>query len=243
MANQNNKHYLKLVGARIRSELNDLKRTSDAVGTELGIDVDKINQILDGNCSFEEVNLLISKMGEIYPIDVSDLYIPHNDCLHGIKIMRAYESNVSSRIFDRKDRNGSRTPYYEYRDTAMSRLGPFKPEWIRELRVVNDSDPENPDIAYNNGHFLHQMTFSIGPVNFYWTNINGKKFSVEMNTGDSNYITPFYSHSFASRNPNEDAVIIAVTFGGDVRRAQKELYSLGGDQIEKSIFYYINCFT
>ena len=50
----------------------------------------------------------------------------------------------------------------------MSKLGPFKPEWIKELRNVNDSDPRNPEIAYNNGHFLHQLTFFIGPVNFYW---------------------------------------------------------------------------
>ena len=41
----------------------------------------------------------------------------------------------------------------------MSKLGPFKPEWIKELRNVNDSDPRNPEIAYNNGHFLHQLTF------------------------------------------------------------------------------------
>jgi hypothetical protein len=31
-------------------------------------------------------------------------------------------------------RDGKPEPYYEYRDTAMSALGPFKPEWILELR-------------------------------------------------------------------------------------------------------------
>lgn len=237
MTNQN-EYYLKSVGARIKSELNDLKRTPEAAAPELGIDVEKINGIFDGKFSIDEVNMLIARMGEIYPIDSSDLYLPRNDCLNGVKIMRADDSKNSSRIFERKNEEGIRTSYYEYRDTAMSKIGPFKPEWIKELRVVGDSNPENPDVAYNNGHFLHQMTFHIGPVNFYWQDINGRKFSSEMNTGDSNYITPFHSHSFTSRDANKDAIIIAVTFGGDVRRAQKELYSLGKERIEKSVFDY-----
>eukprot|EP01050_Picozoa_sp_SAG11_P012331 SAG11_NODE_1364_length_5109_cov_2.966866_7_plen_80_part_00 len=58
--------------------------------------------------------------------------------------------------------------YYAYRDSAMSRLGPFRPEWIEELRVVSDPDPENPDVGYNNGHLMMQTTFFIGPVNFYY---------------------------------------------------------------------------
>ena len=28
--------------------------------------------------------------------------------------------------------------------------------------------PDNPDVAYNNGHLLFQATFFIGPVNFYY---------------------------------------------------------------------------
>ncbi len=75
--------------------------------------------------------------------------------------MRAADSKRSSRIFTRRNKSGERTPYYEYRDSAMSKTSPFKPEWIKELRVVKDSDPENPDVAYNNGHFLHQLTFFI----------------------------------------------------------------------------------
>ena len=91
--------------------------------------------------------------------------------------------------------------YYEYRDTATATLSPFKPEWIEELRVVEDNRPENPDVAYNNGHFLHQMTAFIGPVNFYWE-LNGEKYSKEMNTGSSNYITPFYFKRFIEAGDN-----------------------------------------
>ena len=56
-----------------------------------------------------------------------------------------------------------------------------------------------------------------------------------MNTGDSNYITPFYPHSFASRDKDKDTIIIAVTFGGEVRKNQKEIYWMGNDRIQKFI--------
>ena len=171
-------------------------------------------------------------MGDFYPIDVSDLYIPEDDCSNGVKIMTGKDSIKTSRVFNRKNSSDELLPYYEYRDSAMSKLGPFKPEWIKELRNVNDSDPLNPEIAYNNGHFLHQLTFFIGPVNFYWK--EGEDcYCQEMNTGDSNYITPFYPHSFANRDNTEDAIIIAVTFGGEVRRAQKEMYWLGEERVNK----------
>ena len=221
------------LGARIYSEANDLKRTPDALADELNVDREKIANVIAGNCSLGEMYEIIRKMGENYPIDESDMYLINNDCLTGVSIMRAADSKRSSRIFTRRNKSGERTPYYEYRDSAMSKTSPFKPEWIKELRVVKDSDPENPDVAYNNGHFLHQLTFFIGPVNFYWER-DGKKYCREMNTGDSNYITPFHSHSFSSRDKDQDALIIAVTFGGDVRRAQKELYALGNNLVEKS---------
>jgi len=57
-----------------------------------------------------------------------------------------------------------------------------------------------------------------------------------MNTGDSNYITPYWPHSFTNRDPNQEAYILAITFGGNVRKAQKELYALG----EKSKNYVID---
>ena len=229
----------KLIGSRIQSEANDLKRTPQSLSEEIGISEDVVNKVIKGDCGLEESYEVIRRMGSIYPIDISDLYIQQDDCINGIRIMGSDESKKSSRTFKRKDRNGNRTPYYEYRDTAMSRHGPFKPEWIKELRIVDDSDANNPDVAYNNGHFLHQMTFFIGPVNFYWE-VNGERFSSEMNKGDSNYITPFWPHSFTSRDENKEALIIAVTFGGDVRRALKEFYSLTEDEIKRYILDYRN---
>jgi len=224
--------YFELIGSRIRSELNDLKRTPESAAKELKFNLSELNLILEGQASKSHINLLIEKMGEFYPIDISDLYILKDDCTNGIKVMTSQSSTKTTRVFNRKNKNSSLTPYYEYRDSAMSKLGPFKPEWIKELRYVDDNDPGNPEVAYNNGHFLHQLTFFVGPVNFYWKE-NGKCFCEEMNTGDSNYISPFYPHSFTSRDNSKEAIIIAVTFGGEVRRAQKEMYWLGPERVQK----------
>ena len=226
---------IKKIGKRILSEANDLKRTISALSLDIEIDEDRLKKVIDGDCSLEDSYEILRKMGAVYPIDISELYIQDSDRINSVKIMTAQESLKSSRVFDRININGKKTPYYEYRDTAMSNIGPYKPEWIKELRVVSDSDPENPDVVYNNGHFLHQTTFFVGPVNFYWE-VNGKKYCREMNTGDSNYITPFWPHSFTSRDSSKEAYILAVTFGGEVRRAQKELYTLG----EKSNKYYLD---
>ena len=163
-----------LVGARIVSEANDLKRTVAALAKDLAFDETWLQDTLIGKNQLSDLYRVVDKMGEVYPIDKSDLYMIDDDGTNSVKIMRASESEKSSRIFKRKDRDDVLTPYYEYRDTAMSKVAPFKPEWIKQLRVVNDSDPENPDVVYNNGHFLHQMTFFIGPVNFYWE-VQGEK--------------------------------------------------------------------
>lgn len=220
------KELAKKIGRRIFSEANDLKRTIEALANDINIDHDFMKEIINGQCELEDCYKVIEKMGHVYPIDISDLYLIEDDCTYGIKIMRANSSANSSRIFNRVNKNKIKTPYYEYRDTAMSKLAPYKPEWIKELRIVDNNDPNNPDVVFNNGHFMHQMTFFVGTVNFYWE-INGEKFCKEMNTGDSNYITPYWPHSFTNRDKNKEAYILATTFGGEVSRAQKELYAIG----------------
>ncbi len=224
--------YLKSVGARILSEANDLKRTVQSMSDDLSVDFEYLKNVVSGNCTKEQTIDIINRIEKTYPVDSSDLLLINDDCHNGILYFSVDASKKTSRVFNRVDRENKRTPYYEYRDTAMSKLSPFKPEWIKELRVVSDSSPSNPDVAYNNGHFMHQMTFFVGPVNFYYV-VDGKKYCDQMNTGDSNYITPFIPHSFANRDESQEAYIVAITFGGDVRRAQKELYALGGDKAKK----------
>ena len=226
------------LGKRILSEANDLKRTSEALAIDISMDKEFVQKVIDGQCELIDSYKVIERMGEVYSIDISDLYLIDDDCDKAIKIMRACDSKKSSRVFKRKDKDHNRTKYYEYRDTAMSNLSPYKPEWIKQLRIVNNDDPQNPDVVYNNGHFMHQTTFFIGPVNFYWE-INGKKFCREMSTGDSNYITPYWPHSFTSRDRNNEAFILAITFGGKVRYAQKEFYALG-ENSKNFVFDYRN---
>jgi methylphosphonate synthase len=224
--------YLKSIGARILSEANDLKRTVQSMADDLSVDNKYLQQVIDGNCVKEDTVKIINLIEKTYPIDSSDLLLINDDCNNGILYFSSADSKKTSRVFDRVDKQNKCTPYYEYRDTAMSKLSPFKPEWIKEIRVVSDSNPNNSDVAYNNGHFMHQMTFFVGPVNFYYI-VDGVKHCDEMNTGDSNYITPYIPHSFVSRDGSQEAYIVAITFGGNVRRAQKEIYALGGDKIEK----------
>tara|TARA_Y100001934_G_scaffold275997_1_gene371645 strand:+ start:1076 stop:2440 length:1365 start_codon:yes stop_codon:yes gene_type:complete len=219
-------NYSRILGARIQSEANDLKRTSEALAEDLGLPAADIVRVIGGKADIAECFDVIEKMGKTYPIDETDMYLPRNDCPNGVKIMRSHESRGSSRRFKRVDRQDVRTEYYEYRDTAFSRISPFRPEWIRELRYVEDVDPANPDVVFNKGHFMHQLTFFVGPVNYYWE-VKGQRYGREMSTGDSVYITPYWPHTFATRDKNELAYILAVTFGGNVRKALKEVYFLG----------------
>ena len=220
------KGFLKALGSRLLAELNDLKRTPEALAHDIGWAAADVEAVIEGTAGYDTAVGLLRAVAEAYPVSLADLWLDPDDTDGGARIMRAGESETSTRVFQRLDRGGTKTDYYEYRDTAMSRTAPFKPEWIRELRVVADADPDNPDVAYNNGHLLHQTTFFIGPVNFYWE-LDGVRHCAELDTGDSNYITPFVPHSFTSRDPNRSALIIAVTYAGEVRRAMTEFGRIG----------------
>jgi transcriptional regulator with XRE-family HTH domain len=213
--------YKRLLGARILSEANDLKRTPAALASELGISREDLDCLLRGSGEPEKLYDVIDRMAQVYSIDGNDLKLLQDDCTNGVLIMRRQESEASSRFIERADASGKLYPYYEYRDTAYSRLSPFRPEWIRPL-----CNPDQTSVVFNNGHLLNQYTFYVGPINFYWS-LNGDRYQSEMNTGDSTYGTPWWPHTFATREPNKQAYILAVTFGGDVRRAQRELYILG----------------
>jgi mannose-6-phosphate isomerase-like protein (cupin superfamily) len=209
--------------------LNDIKRRPEDAAKELEVSLDEINSILGGKKELSAS--IIEKATKIWPVNARDFYIIHDDCPQGIKIMSSDESKQSSRIMKRAGR-----AYYEYRDTAMSKTAPFRPEWIMELCSVDDDDPKNKLIQWNNGHFLHQFTYFIGEVNFYYIDSDGGKKVALMNTGDSMYITPFVPHSFASRNDENPGLILALTYGskitGDI---QQELSTLPNDKSENKV--------
>ncbi|MDA2932858.1 XRE family transcriptional regulator [Acidobacteria bacterium AH-259-D05] len=223
-------NYLKRMGNNFRGILNDLKRNPKAAAEELGVTEKQIEACFSGE---EELpHELIKKAVEIWPVNERDFYVVHDDAPDGVRIMRSSESMASARVFQRKG-----SDYYEYRDTAMSRLAMFRPEWIRELCVVEDDNPYNKEVQWNNGHFMHQFTYFIGPVNFYYE-IDGERYVACMNTSDSMYITPFVPHTFATRKnaEGEKALILAITCGekllGD---AQNELSAIGSPLAENYV--------
>ena len=207
--------------------LNDLKRRPDDAATELGISLEEITQIIDGEKILSQE--IIEKAVKIWPLNVSDFYIIYDDTPTGVKLMSAEESKMSSRIMNRAGK-----PYYEYRDTVMSSVAPFRPEWIMELCQVDDNNSENTDAKWNNGHFMHQFTYFIGDVNFYYLDENDKKQVSIMKTGDSMYISPFVPHTFTSRNKQSNGLILALTYGnkltGDVKQELSGLSTEAGSQ-------------
>ncbi len=218
----------KRLGSNFLGILNDLKRRPEDASRELAIDLNIINKIISGEV--ELPNELVKKAVEIWPVNERDFYIISDDCLTGVKIMRSEQSESSSRIMERANK-----PYYEYRDTVSSTLAPFRPEWIMELCYVEDNDPNNPEVQWNHGHFMHQFTYFIGEVNFYYKGSDGSKNVAIMNTGDSMYITPFTPHTFATRkDAKQNGLILALTFGnkilGDVKHELSAISSeLGQD--------------
>jgi len=213
----------------------DIKRHPDFLASELKLPLPTVKSILAGEASQDETNQLIEKMVATYPVSRLALEVVRDDTDGGVIVKHAQESATTSRIFDRKDKNGMLTPYYEYRDAAMSDLGPFRPEWIKELREVTTEDGNDPDIAYNTGHFMHQLTMYVGPVNLHWKDDSGSH-TLFMETGDSNYGTPYVPHSFTTRDTSKEAYIMAVTFSGKLGSAvQQELSVLRPDEVNNAL--------
>ncbi len=212
-------------GENFRAILNDLKRRPEDAAAELGVTLPEIEEIIGGTKPLPPA--LVDKATAMWPVSPRDFYLLNDDAPTGVRIHRATDSERSSRVMSRGGND-----YYEYRDTAMSSLSQFRPEWIKELCVVEDNDPDNAAIQWNNGHFLHQFTYFVGPVNFYYRGADGTKQVAVMNTGDSMYISPFVPHSFASRRTDDGelGVILALTYGdklgGEVRQ---EVSALGAE--------------
>jgi transcriptional regulator with XRE-family HTH domain len=203
-------------GAAIfRGILNDLKRNERVAAEELGVDEAVIRAALDG--SIPVPDSLIRKAAEVWPVNERDFLPIHDDAPTGAVVMRAAEAAATSRVLQRGNRD-----YYEYRDTAMSRVAPLRPEWIRILNPVQDNDAQNPSVEWNKGHFLYQFTYFIGEVNYYYE-WEGVRHCTPMKTGDTVFGLPYAPHSFSTRSPAEPGLILALTFGG----------RFGGDTLEE----------
>ncbi len=215
------------IGSLLRSLLNDLKRRPEDAARELEIPLDEIHGYLSNERAFPSA--LIQKACDIWPVSPREFALVIDDAPAGVKIMRAADSERSARIMERKGH-----PYYEYRDTAASSMSMFRPEWIKELLEVDDNNPEHPEAQWNNGHFMHQFTYFVGPVNFYYMGDDGKKKVAVMNTGDSMYIRPFVRHTFSTRKPEGGGgLILALTYGGGLLGdAQQELHAVSSPLVK-----------
>lgn len=206
------------------SMINDLKRRPEDVAKELDVPLEEIMDIIEGRKTITEN--IVNRAKKIWPVSSRDFYLIEDDCPDGIKIMRSADSKKSARIMNRGGK-----PYYEYRDTAVSSVGLFRPEWIEELCIVDNNEPNNKSIHWNKGHFMHQFTYFIGDVNYYYLGSNGEKKVAVMNTGDSVYGTPFRPHTFATRKgAKKNGLILALTYGNQLSGdTQQELSVLGKD--------------
>ena len=225
-----------LFALKFRKILNDLKRRPEDAAKDLNISIEEINKILSGEVDPDF--RLLKKATKIWPINLNDFFGIEDDTINDYKIFTKADSDKTTRIMQRKDKS-----YYKYKDTVMSKISPFRPEWIEELVIVNDSSPENPMVIFNNGHFLHQFTYFIGPVNFYYIAENGKKKLEEMNTGDSMYISPYTPHSFTTRRNKENklGLILALTYTDKVdNEVLNELSVIGNELAKKYLINYNN---
>ena len=226
-------HWLRQ-GSKIRSIANDIKRDGEALAKEVGMELSEVNEIFAGTAAPAVYEQIINRMVEVYPLSRLELDIRKDDTDEGVVVQTAQGSLASSRVFSRADKSGLPSPYYEYRDAAISSVGPYRPEWIKELRTIASDDASDPDVAYNSGHLMHQSTFFVGPVNFYWK-ADGQSHMEKMDTGDSNYITPFVPHSFASRDSMREAYIVAVTFTGKLGGVHQDVMVLDSKGVEDSL--------
>ncbi|MFG2526533.1 hypothetical protein [Streptomyces sp. NPDC048516] len=206
--------------ALLRSAANDLKRDDENAERELGLEPGTFADHTSGKRPLDWA--LLRRAAEVWPLNERDLLPVHDDCPAGLSVLRAKESLGSSRVLARGGEG-----YYEYRDTAMSRIASYRPEWIRMLRVVEDNRADNPRVQWNHGHLLYQFTYFVGPVNYYYR-WGDTSYCVPMETGDSVWGLPFAPHSFTARSDSEPAYILALTYGGAlVGDAQRELAVLG----------------
>lgn len=215
--------------ALLRSTANDLKRPDEYADADLRLPPGTFTRLVDGQ---EPITWeLLSAAAAVWPVNVRDLLPLHDDTSLDVRICRANDSAASQRTIARGG-----TDYYTYRDTAMSRLASYRPEWIGMLCAVDDNDPYNPAVQWNSGHLLYQLTYMVGKVNYYYR-WDGRSYCIPMNTGDSVFGLPFAPHSFTRRDAGEPAHILALTYGGDLTGdPQRELAVLGGDATQALAF-------
>ena len=206
--------YLKKFGSRIQTQLNGIKRPINIAAKELNIDENKLQNCIKGILEESETLEIVNKIITRYPIKMADIFVEKNIAKNGVIYCNREMLEASSRIISRPNKDNKLTEFYKYYDCAIDKNIPFKPELIEILREVDNNNPEDKDVAYNRGHLETQMTFYVGPVNFYYK-IQNEKICTETVTGYSSIKNPYVPHTFTTRNCKEPSKIIAVTFSNN----------------------------
>ena len=79
MSNFGDAQYRRNLGARILSEANDLKRTSESLAEELGYDHEEIGRVISGESDLKTIVGVIHDMVRIYPVSLADLWVEQDD--------------------------------------------------------------------------------------------------------------------------------------------------------------------
>jgi hypothetical protein len=127
---------------KFRKILNDLKRRPEDAAKDLKISLSTVNKILNGKIDLSYK--IIDKAVSVWPVNHSDFFFIKDDTINNIKVCKKKFSDKTARKMYRNN-----IPYYFYKDTVMSKVSTFRPEWIQQLLTVQDSDPNN-----NFGHLL-----------------------------------------------------------------------------------------
>lgn len=207
----------------LRSVLNDLKRDIATASAELDLPMLTISLALAGHR--ESLTIVAEAATDRWPVARRELVTATDDTLDNVVIWTSERSLNSSRTLVR-----DHLDYYEYRDTAMSRISPIRPEWIKMLARTPCCDAIDPRLRWNRGHGLHQLTFFLGDVDFYYEE-GGQRIGRAMHAGDSAFIPSWVPHTFAARDGVTDAAILAVTYRGRMTADAIDELALAWNQV------------
>ena len=64
---------LRKIGARVLSEANDLKRTSEALAKDMAVDHALVRSVIEGSADLATTRDFLWRMADAFPISVSDI--------------------------------------------------------------------------------------------------------------------------------------------------------------------------
>lgn len=186
-------------GATLRRLANDLKREDATAERELRLEPGAFAALVAGE-QLPDADL-IERIHAVWPIEWAELCPPEPGASITIAI------GIDHPDVDLK--RGGRL-YYRYRDTAIHRGAPFRPERIEIVQVAAPTVADHSDVEWNSGHLMSQFTYFVGDVDYHYRTAGGPEV-IACRTGDSVWGAPYVPHSFTKRG-EDPAFILALTY-------------------------------